>query len=92
MPIFDHFHSKISATIFNFLEFSEAGRKSIDSIHSFLRYSQFLSHMIRLATPIFNHAHPPTPRKIDQPLIYVNLYQHVKNQVISLIFSGDMVD
>ena len=34
----------------------------------------------------------PTPKKIDQLLIYVNFYQHAKNQVISLICSGDMVD
>ena len=45
--------------------------------------------MIRLATPISGHAH----EKYSAPLlIYVNLYQHAKNQVISLICSGDMAD
>ena len=38
----------------------------------------------------------PTQKKIDQLLIYVNFYQHAKNQIcsinISLICSGDMVD
>ena len=28
----------------------------------------------------------------DQLLVYVNLYQHAKNQAISMICSGDMVD
>ena len=34
----------------------------------------------------------PIQKYFDQLLIYVNLYQHAKNQVISLICSGDMVD
>ena len=34
----------------------------------------------------------PTPNFYDQLLIYVNLYQHVNNQAISLICSGDIVD
>ena len=34
----------------------------------------------------------PTRKLFDQLLIYVNLCQHVKNQAISLICSGDMVD
>ena len=41
------------------------------------------------------HTHPltvPTPTFFDQLLTYVNLCQHVKNQAISLISSGDMVD
>ena len=29
---------------------------------------------------------------LDQLLIYVNLYQHAKNQVISHICLGDIVD
>ena len=45
--------------------------------------------MTRLPMPIFEHA----PTKIfDQLLFYVNLYQHVKTQAISLICTGDMVD
>ena len=34
----------------------------------------------------------PTQNFIDQLLIYVNFYQHAKNQATSLICSGDMVD
>ena len=34
----------------------------------------------------------PIQKFFDQLLIYVNLYQHAKNQAISLICSGDMVD
>ena len=34
----------------------------------------------------------PTPEFFDQLLIYVNLYQHEKNQAISPICSGDMID
>ena len=34
----------------------------------------------------------PTPNVFDQFLIYVDLYEHAKNQAISLICSGDMVD
>ena len=45
--------------------------------------------MTRLATPISDHTHP---KFFDQLLIYVNLYQHAKNQAISLICYGDMVD
>ena len=33
-----------------------------------------------------------TQKNFDQLLIYVNLYQYVKNQAISLIHSGDMID
>ena len=33
-----------------------------------------------------------TQRFFDQLFIYVNLYQHVNNQAILLICSGDMVD
>ena len=33
-----------------------------------------------------------TPKIFNQLLIYVNLYQHAKNQAILLICSGDMVD
>ena len=34
----------------------------------------------------------PTQKCFDQILIYVILYQHAKNQAISLIYSRDMVD
>ena len=34
----------------------------------------------------------PTKQFFDQPLVYVNLYQHAKNQAISLICFGNIVD
>ena len=41
-------------------------------------------------------AHPfltmPIQKYFDQPLIYMNLYQHAKNQAISLISAADVVD
>ena len=45
--------------------------------------------MTRMATPIFGHVHQ---KKFDELLIYMNLYQHTKNQAILLFCSGDMVD
>ena len=60
--------------------------QKITSFHQFiLGICRFLSHVKKLATPIL------TPI-FDQPLIYVNLYQHAKNQAISLICSGNMDD
>ena len=53
--------------------------------------NQFQSSVTRLATPTSDHVHPKI-FNFDQLLIYVNLYQHVKNQAISLICSGNMVD
>ena len=37
--------------------------------------------MTRLATPTFDYAHQ---KKIDQHLIFVNLYQYAKNQLFHL--------
>ena len=34
----------------------------------------------------------PIPKCFDQPFIYVNLYEHAKNQTVALVVSGDMVD
>ena len=42
-----------------------------------------------MTTTIFDHVYP---KSFDQLLVYVNLYLHVKNQAISLIRSGEMVD
>ena len=44
--------------------------------------------MIRLATPISDQAHS---KIFDQLLGYKNLYEHAKNQAISLSCSGDIV-
>ena len=40
--------------------------------------------MTGLAAPIYDHAHP---KVFDQPFTHMNLYQHAKNQAISLICS-----
>ena len=69
---------KKSEITFSFPEVAPACKKSVHSICSFLRYSQFWSTMTRLATPISDHAHPNI---FDQLLIYVNLYQRVKNLI-----------
>ena len=84
MPIFDHAHPRNIK-----MEFAPACKKSLHSINSFLRYSQFQSPMTRLVKPIFDHAHS---KKFDYLLVYMNLYHHAKNQAISLICSGDIVD
>ena len=68
--MFDHAHPKIIEITLSFPEFSP-----VYSINLFLRYSQFLSLMARLVTPIFDHAHP---KFFDQLLIYVILYQYEK--------------
>ena len=44
----------------------------------------------RLGMPIFLTM--PTQKNFDQLLVYVNLYQHPKNQAISLNRSGAIVD
>ena len=77
-PIFDQAHPKIIEITFYFPEFAPPCKKSVHSIYSFLRYSQFLSPVTRLAMPI--------PKFFDQLSIYVNLYQHAKNRAIDLLW------
>ena len=57
IAIFDHAHPKIIESAFSFPEFVPACKKSIYSICSFLRHSQFYSCMTRLP-PSFDHSHP----------------------------------
>ena len=64
-------------------------QKSIYSICSFLRYSQFYSPETKLSTPIFDQAQP---KIFGQLLIFVNLYQHANNEGISSISSGNIAD
>ena len=52
---FDHAHPQIIESTFSFLEFAPACKKSFHSIYSILRYSQFLSPVTSLATPVFEH-------------------------------------
>ena len=52
-------------------------------IHSILESHKHIDH---------THFWPFTPKKIiDLNLIFLNWYQHTKNQAISLICSGDFV-
>ena len=81
MPIFDQANPKIIETTFCFPEFAKPCKKSVHSIYSFLRYSQFLSPVTRLAMPI--------PKFFDQLLIYVKLYQNAKNHAINLLWRYD---
>ena len=55
-PNFDPIHPK--TIIFSFSEFTPARKKSVHSINSFLRYSQFLSSVNTLDTPISDYVHP----------------------------------
>ena len=77
MPIFDYAHPKIIEATLSFPEFPPAFKKSFHSIRTFLRYCEIVT---RLATPNSDHAQS---KMFDQLLIYVNLYQHAKNQAIS---------
>ena len=76
MPIFDNAHPKIIEITFSFPEFATACKnlQTVHFIYSFLRYSQFLSPVTRLATPNFF---------FNPLLIYVNLHPHAKNQATS---------
>ena len=78
---FDNILPKIIKITFSFTEFAPACKKLVHSIYSFLKYSHFKSPITTLTWKFF-----------DQLLIYVNLYQHAKNQAISFICSGDMID
>ena len=79
MITFDYTHPKIMKSTFSFPEFVPACKK-FNSIHAFLRYSHFQSPVTRLATTIFDFAHP---NFFYQSLILVNLYQYANNQFIS---------
>ena len=57
-PIFDQAHPKIIEITFWLPEFAPACKKSVHSIYSILRYSQFQSPLTRLATTISDNAHP----------------------------------
>ena len=57
-PNFDHHQSKIITVNFGFSEFLSTHQKLVYSMNSFLRYSQFQKSETRVATPIFDDAHP----------------------------------
>ena len=85
-------HPKTTEITFSFPEFAPACKKSVHSINSFLRYSHIESDRVPWPDCPKSFLTMRTQNFFDQFLIDLNLYQHAKNQVISLICSGDMVD
>ena len=88
-PNFEHIYLKIIEISFSFPEFAPARKTqfipstdSWDTVIFRVLWTDWLHLFLTMLTQKF----------FDQLLIYVNLYQHVKNQAISLICSGDMVD
>ena len=53
IPTFDHAHP----IIISYLEFLSPFKKSVYSIDSLIRYSQFKSLVTRVDTPIFDYTH-----------------------------------
>ena len=93
MAIFDQDHPKIFESTFSFPEFVKTSckkcKKSVYSICSFFRYSQFQSLVTRLATPIFDHAHFSNFRS---PFNLHKLVPACKNQLIPSVISWDKVN
>ena len=58
MAISDRTYLPKNESTLSFPEFLPARKKPVYSICSFLIYSQFWSPVTRLATPIFDNAHP----------------------------------
>ena len=74
---------------FNFCESVSACKKSVYSICSFFRYSQFWSPTIWLAVSIFDHVNPHV---WEQFLICMKLCQHTKSGLIPLVQSWNIVN
>ena len=74
--IFDHAHPEVIEIIFSFPKFAPASKISVHSVYSLLR---ILGSHHQLPMPIMDLAYL---KKFDQLLVYVNLYQHAKNQAI----------
>ena len=92
MPIFNHAHPKIIEAIFCFPEFAQALKDLLTpSVHSWDTESFSLLESYNQTGHTHIWPHPPK-KSFDQLLIYLNLYQHAKNQVVSFICSGDMID
>ena len=91
MSISDHTQSKISKITSRFPKFAPVRKKSVHSIDSFLR-CQSIFESCDHQTCHTNFWPCQRKKKSDQLLVYVNLYQHAKNLVISQICSRDMVE
>ena len=83
---FCHAHPKIFESTFSFPKFVSACKKSVYSICWVLRYSQFRVQWPDWQQPFFTML---TQKIFDQLLIFVNLYQHAKNQFIPSVNSSD---
>ena len=81
MAIFDFAKPKITESTFTFPEFIPLYKKSVYFVWSFWDAVNF-----RVPWPDWPHPFltMPTQKTFDQLLIFVNLYQHAKNQAISL--------
>ena len=86
MIIFDHAYSKIIESTFSFSEFVPACKK-ISLLHLFIFKIKLI--FTRLAAPIFDHAHP---KNFQATFIFLNLYQHTKNQLIPSVLFSDTVN
>ena len=64
-------------------------KKSAQFKTLFLEIQPILKSFDKSVIPIFDNAHP---KKINELLIFINLYQHAKNLVISSICSRDIAD
>ena len=80
-PIFDHIHPKIIEITFRFPQFLLAKNQFIPSTFPWDTVN------FRVLWPDWPHQFltTPTPKFFDQLLLYVNLYQHLKNQAILLM-------
>ena len=90
MPIFDHAHPKIIEINFSFLEFASVCKKSVHFIYLILEIQSILESHDQTGQAHFLTT--PAQKNFDQLLFYLTLYEHAKNQAISLICSGDMID
>ena len=88
MAIFDQVHPKIFESTFSFPEFVPACKKSVAPSVHFWDTANF-----RVQRPDWPHSFLTIHNHeiFDQLLIFVNLYQHAKNEAVSSIFSGEMV-
>ena len=89
MPISDQAHQKIIEITFYFLEFAPPSKKSVHSINSFLRYSQF-SQIWDLSRNIANNIH--FPYRTHSVKINDKIFQYIKKKTcfwpIFLIFGA----
>ena len=81
--------SKPTESNFSLPEFVPACKKSVHSNCLCLKYSQIYNSMARLATPIFDHAHP---KNFNHLLIFADVYQLAISQLIPFVNSWDTVN